>query len=107
MIGFRLDPTSIEILQGLAEQRKISTHELCRVYVLQALHGEQSDSRQHETLIDLRQQSKQLRADLSLVAHALLVGAGKISDADARQWVQENIGVDRAPGLADEVSRAR
>ena len=101
IIGFRLDPDSREALLGRASQRGISIHDLARIYVLEALHAETERTILEEGFGNLRQQLRQQQMELGKIAYALLIGAGKLKEDQAREWVQKNISIGEKPA-ADE-----
>ena len=90
-ISCRLEPEFEEALGGRAEGMKLSKSDLVRNYVKAGLSEDATKVTLHEELPAIREEIKQLRRDLSLVAEVLLIRAGNVEPAAARKWAMENL----------------
>jgi hypothetical protein len=87
----RLDREYREALEGRAKDLNLKVGELVRKYLVASLQEDATKVTLHEELPAIREEIKQLRRDLSLLAEALLTHAGKLEPAKARQWAERNI----------------
>lgn len=90
-ISCRLEPKFNEALEGRAAELKMTKSDLVRNYVLAGLTEDATKVTLHQELPVVREELKQLRRDLSLLAEVLLVRAGNVEPATARKWAVENI----------------
>ena len=88
----RLEPEYREALEGRAAELKMTMSDLVRKYVMDGLAEESAKVTLHEELPAIREEIKQLRRDLSLIAEVLLSRAGQLEPDRARKWASENIG---------------
>ena len=70
---------------------KMTKSDLVRNYVMAGLAEDSTKVTLHEELPAIREEIKQLRRDLSLVAEVLLIRAGNVEPATARKWAMENL----------------
>jgi hypothetical protein len=90
-IGFRLSQESRQLLVERAARLEVSEHQLARDYVTEMLHGRESQEALVELVCRLHQEIVELRKDIKVMGEALLTSAGKVTDQDAREWVQANL----------------
>ena len=90
-ISCRLEPNFREALNGRALELKMTKSDLVRSYVMAGLAEDSTKVTLHEELPAIREEIKQLRRDLSLVAEVLLIRAGNVEPAAARKWAMENL----------------
>jgi hypothetical protein len=90
MIGFRLDPASRSLLDQKAASQNMSAGELARSYVIEMLHMAEQIDRVGFIITNIWEDVDQLRADLAVSVQTLLVSAGKVDQADAEKWVDNN-----------------
>ena len=96
--GFRLDVASQRALAERAAALNISSHELARRYVLEALKVASSPPAPSapdpavvlEGLKAVFYHVVETRKDIVLGVEALLRRAGKVSEGEAHAWVREN-----------------
>ncbi len=89
-IGFRLEEEYLCALVERAARLNVSPHELAREYVLEALSEGEERKALREAVGALHQRYDVLREDMALMAEALLISAGKVSEKEARDWVKRN-----------------
>ena len=89
-VGFRLEEEPLRALAERAARLNLSPHELAREYVLEALSEADERRALREAVGALHQQYDVLREDMALMAEALLISAGKVSEKEARDWVKRN-----------------
>lgn len=87
----RLDPRFNEALEGRACELKMTKSDLVRKYVIAGLSEDATKITLHEELPAIREEIKQLRRDMSLLAEAVLICSGKLDPEKARKWANENI----------------
>lgn len=88
-VSFRLSPTPARQLAREAAARDLSPGAFARRVLLDTLAG---DDRVLDELAAVRQDITELRADLRLVAVAVLADAGKATVAEAEDWVRNTLG---------------
>jgi hypothetical protein len=92
MVGFRLgDEESRRLLGQRAARLGVSPHDLARYYVLEMLQERQERAVLREALGELHEQFQQFRADFAFAVQGLLTSAGKVSENQARAWVNASI----------------
>ena len=95
LISFRLNEEQAQSLATAAAEANLSSHQMAHDLVLKSLWqqktGEDDDSKMARVLA---RQIFELREELALVTEKLLAHAGKISEADAAQWVDANMKPD-------------
>ena len=89
-VSCRLEPKFNEALEGRAVELKMTKSDLVRNYVMAGLAEDSTKVTLHEELPAIREEIKQLRRDLSLLAEVLLSRAGRVEPAKARKWAQDN-----------------
>ncbi len=89
-VSCRLEPKFNEALEGRAVELKMTKSDLVRNYVIAGLSEDSTKVTLHEELPAIREEIKQLRRDLSLLAEALVISAGNMEPAKARKWAQDN-----------------
>ena len=89
-IGFRLDDECRRVLGARAARLGVSAHELARQYVIEMLEAGEERAALREAVTRLHDQLTELREDVAVTAEVLLVSAGKVKEADAREWADEN-----------------
>ena len=90
-ISFRLESVAGHILSQRAREIGISAHELARRYVIEILQESEERGALREALVVLQNEICELRSDLRVGVEALLTSGGKVTDEDARSWVEENL----------------
>ncbi len=90
-IAFRLDQETSEVLGERAARHRIGTNQLSRHYLIEALHRDEKEISIGDGLNLLKEDIEGIRRDFILIAEALLIGAGKATPEEAKQWVTENL----------------
>lgn len=89
-VGFRLEAESLHILVERAATLRVSPHALARRYLIEILsEGEERVALRH-AINGLRQELAQTQESLALAVEALLSSAGKVSETNARAWVDKH-----------------
>lgn len=89
-IAFRLDEEYREKLEKMAKESAMSPGQFARFLVIAALDNTERIAIRRD-LQNLKSDMSSLRRDLSNVALALLVGAGRMDKREANQWVKEHL----------------
>ena len=89
-ISCRLEPNFREALEGRAMELKMTKSDLVRSYVMAGLAEDATKVTLHEELPAIREEIKQLRRDLSLLAEGLVIRIGKAEPSVARSWAMKN-----------------
>ncbi len=90
-IAFRLDREADELFRKKADASGIGTNALAKQLALDALqeagHFEQVKGR----LLSLESTVEELRRDIAICASLLLIATKAMSEADAKNWVKQNL----------------
>ncbi len=90
-IGFRLDPESNRVLVERAAVLGVSPHELARIYVCEVLQEPVERAAMREAAIEIFSVLTQFRQDFAFSVEAMLISAGKVSQSQAQDWVEEHL----------------
>ena len=91
-VGFRLgDEESRRLLGQRAARLGVSPHDLAREYVREMLQEREERAVLRAALGELHEQLQQFRADFAFAVQALLTSAGKVSEGQAKRWVEASI----------------
>ena len=90
-IGFRLDEEPRRVLAERAAGLGVSPHALARQYVLEILGEGEERVALHHALKTLIEEAGQTHESLALGIEALLSSAGKVSEDNARAWVDQHL----------------
>jgi hypothetical protein len=89
--SFRLEPDEAELLSERAARLGVSSHELARHYVVEALVASEELAAIGTAVNALLHQMHSLRQDLALSVEALLASAGEVSEKQAHAWVEASL----------------
>ncbi len=89
-VAFRLDEEYREKLEKLSKENGMSPGQFARFLVVTALEDTERLAMRKD-LQTLKTELASFRRDLSNVALALLVGAGKMDKTEANQWVKAHL----------------
>lgn len=98
-IGFRLDPSASKTLADRARRLGVSSHQLARDYVMQALQAGDQEARLKDATDSVHAHLHELREDLSLALEALIIVAGDLEQKEARAWMKQNFPCYPSPSL--------
>lgn len=86
----RLEREYRDVLESRAKDLNLNLSDLVRQYVVEGLREDATKVTLHQELPAISEEIKQLRRDLSLLAEALMIRAGKMEPAAARTWAVKN-----------------
>ena len=89
-IAFRLDEHNRCVLAERAAALGVSPHELARHYVLEVLQEPEEREALRQAVAALHRGLAAVRDDVIASVEVLLSSAGKVTEEDARAWVDEN-----------------
>lgn len=93
-VGFRLDPESRQILAQRAQNLGVSSHELARQYVFEALSVSEERAELHRAIIALQEgvlaKFSEFKGDLAFAVETLLVTCGEVDEEEAKEWIKKN-----------------
>ena len=89
-IGFQLEDAVLRRLEKEGKQYKMSAGQYARQLVVDALEDTNTE-RLERRMILLEGEVSQLRQDLAIAVHALLVTAGNLPKSEAARWIAENM----------------
>lgn len=93
-IGFRAEEKYHQALQARAKELNTTISDVVKGYVVEKLRDDAAEASAFDTLQQLHGEITELRRDIALLAEALLCGAGKFNEKEARQWAKENLRAD-------------
>ena len=90
-LGFHINEQTRRLLGHRAALLGISPHEWARHCLLTILHEEEDRNNWETAVMTLHHEINELRTDLALATQALLVVAGRMPEAKAREWIKGNL----------------
>lgn len=90
-INFRLDESSLRLLHERAEVLGTTPNKLAREFVIEMFLESQYRNCLAAAMMTNLHELRELRLDVALAVHALLMTTGRMSDADAQKWVDANL----------------
>jgi hypothetical protein len=91
-ISFRVTAHQRKLLEDEAEELGLSSPDLAaRKIIIEHLMNQPAESPVARRLDQIEAELAEARADLSVATEVLLVFAGKLDDAAARDWVSQNL----------------
>ncbi len=85
-IGFRLDEESRRRLAELAQAKNVSMHKCAHDLAIDSLYSREKAARDID---EVHEHLRRLRLELARTASALLIRIGKVSHAEAQEWVRD------------------
>ena len=89
-IGFQVEDGYLRRLEKEGKQYKMSAGQYARQLVFDALEDSNTE-RLERRMIMLESEVSELRQDLAVAVHALLVTAGGLPTSEAARWIKENL----------------
>lgn len=90
-VQFRLDPDLFAKLEQLARAANTTPGLIARLLVAQALNTKAEHEQMTASLTSQNHTLLELRRDVRISVEAMLIAAGKMEPADAREWVSQNL----------------
>ena len=90
-IGFHLDPEDRELFTAIAEANSKSVGLLAKEWILERLGNPQPAPGWEAALQPLHGHLIQVRRELARSVEAILIATGRVTEAEARAWVDEQI----------------
>jgi hypothetical protein len=94
MIGGRVEVEHHDALVARAAELQITVSELVAQYVVAGLRDDAAEGSLFAALCGLKDEIRESRRDLALMAEALLVRAGTCDEQEAKEWTEANLSVE-------------